>query len=153
MPPDTDRSTGANIARIKFFRNEVYAHVTTTQVDSVKFENLWQKISKTLVDLNIPQSEIDVLKNGHLSPKEELYVEQLNDWKLREDECKDILDKIGSNVQELKQVAEETQRDVKEIHQDVKETQHDVKETQRDVKETQHDVKETQHDVKEPTKM
>ena len=130
MPPDTDRSTEANIARIKFFRNEIYAHVTTTLVDNVKFENLWQKISKALVDLNIPQSEIDVLKHSPLSPEEEMYVQQLKDWKLREDECKDILDKTGSNVQELKQVAEET-------HQNVNETQRDVKEIQRVVKETQ----------------
>jgi hypothetical protein len=41
MPPDTDRSMEANIVRLKVLRNEIYARVTSTQVESATFESLW----------------------------------------------------------------------------------------------------------------
>ena len=62
MPLDADRSTQANIVRIKSYRNEVYAHVTSTRVDNATFKILWQKISQALVELNIPQNDVDDLK-------------------------------------------------------------------------------------------
>ena len=79
MPAETDRSLQANIIRIKDFRNKVYANVTSTQVDNTTFENLWQKISQALVELNIPQKEIDDLKTGRLGPEEEIYLERLKE--------------------------------------------------------------------------
>jgi WD40 repeat protein len=66
MPVDTDRSMEANIVRLKFLRNNVYAHVTSTQVDNATFESLWQKISQALVELNIPQNDVDDLKTCSL---------------------------------------------------------------------------------------
>jgi hypothetical protein len=62
MPGDTDRSMQENIVRIKLYRNKLYAHVASTQVDNATFESLWQKISQALVELNIPQNEVDELK-------------------------------------------------------------------------------------------
>ena len=79
MPPDTDRSMEANIVRIKFFRDEVYAHVDSTQVDNTTFENLWQKMSQALIELKIPQEEIDDLKTSPMSPEEGIYVEMLKE--------------------------------------------------------------------------
>ena len=86
MPVDTDRSTQANIVRIKSYRNEIYAHVTSTQVDNATFESLWQKISQALIELNIPQNDVDDLKVCPLAPEEEIYIRVLKDWKLREEE-------------------------------------------------------------------
>ena len=85
-PVDTDRSTQANIVRIKSYRNEVYAHVTSTQVDNATFESLWQKISQALVELNIPQNDVDDLKVCPLALEEEILIRVLKDWKLREEE-------------------------------------------------------------------
>ena len=85
-PVDTDRSTQANIVRIKSYRNEVYAHVTSTQVDNATFESLWQKISQALIELNIPQNEVDDLKVCPLALEEEILIRVLKDWKLREEE-------------------------------------------------------------------
>ena len=87
MPVDTDRSAQANIVRIKSYRNEVYAHVTSTQVDNTTFELLWQKISQALIELNIPQNDVDDLKVCPLALEEEIYIRVLKDWKLREEEC------------------------------------------------------------------
>ena len=100
MPPDIDRSLQANILRIKYFRNEVFAHVASAQVDKTAFENLWQKISQALVDLNIQQNDIDDLKICPLSGEEEIYVQSLKEWFLKETDSKDMLiDTQQSNLQ------------------------------------------------------
>ena len=79
MPVDTDRSRQANIVRIKSYRNDVYAHVTSTQVDNATFESLWQKISQALVELNISQNDVDDLKICPLALEEEIYIRVLED--------------------------------------------------------------------------
>ena len=100
MPPDTDNSVEANVARIKLFRNQVYAHATTTQVDKTTFDDLWLKISKALVDLKIPAKEIDELKACPLGPKEEFYKQSLIEWFLIDEECKDKIDNLTRYVKQ-----------------------------------------------------
>ncbi|CAB4027318.1 E3 ubiquitin- ligase DZIP3, partial [Paramuricea clavata] len=68
LPPDSDTSVAANIARIKFYRNQNYAHIMTTEIADNEFENLWLKISKALIGLGIPKSELNELKEAPLSP-------------------------------------------------------------------------------------
>ena len=79
MPPNTDNSPAANITRIKLLRNEVYAHVSSTEIDNPTFETLWQQVSKTLVDLKVPVNEIDDLKTCPLSSEEEIYMQKLQE--------------------------------------------------------------------------
>ena len=110
-PVDTDRSTQANIVRIKSYRNEVYAHVTSTQVDNATFESLWQKISQALIELKIPQNDVDDLKVCPLAPEEEIYIRVLEDWKLREEEEEEeVLQKlegIGCSINRLTEITED----------------------------------------------
>ena len=101
MPPDTDNSIQANITRVKLFRNEVYGHVTSTQVDKTTFDNLLLKISKALVDLKIPANEIDELNTCPLGPEEEIYKQSLKEWFLKEEESKDMLDNLTINVNSM----------------------------------------------------
>ncbi|XP_028412084.1 uncharacterized protein LOC114534810 [Dendronephthya gigantea] len=85
MPPVSDTSISANILRVKMFRNEVYGHIPTAGLDDVTFETLWKEISVPLVNLGIPQIDIDELKVAPLSPEEESYIERLKEWKQQED--------------------------------------------------------------------
>jgi hypothetical protein len=101
MPADTNRSMQANILRIKLLRNEIYAHVASTQVDNATFESLWQKISKALVELNIPQNDIDGLKTNPLGPEEEMYVETLKEWKSQEDDSIKMLEGLSDDVKSM----------------------------------------------------
>ena len=94
MPPDTDTSLEANITRIKLFRNQIYAHVSSTQLDKTTFEDLWRKISLALVNLKIPQQEINDLKTGFLGPEEKNYVQIITEWISKEGECKNMLENI-----------------------------------------------------------
>ena len=101
MPPNTDNSPAANITRIKLLRNEVYGHVSSTQIDNATFENLWQKVTKALVNLKIPLKEIDDLKTCPLSPEEEMYEQELKDWYLKDKDYRSALDCLDSNVKLL----------------------------------------------------
>ena len=101
MPVDSDRSIQANIVRIRLFRNDVYAHVTSTQVDNATFESLWKKISQILVDLKISQKDIDELKTCPLGPEEEVYVRILQDWKSHEEESLIMLEGLSNNVKSM----------------------------------------------------
>ena len=126
MPPDTDNSIQANITRIKLFRNQVYAHATSTQVDKTTFDGLWLKISKALIDLNIPANEIDELKTCPLGPEEECYKQSLKEWFLNEEECKDMLDNLTRNfnlkhnelnddMKHLRQITEQSNQGIQQL--------------------------------------
>ena len=128
MPPVADRSQEANITRIKLFRNQIYAHVSSTLVDDTTFENLWQEISQALVQLKTPQKEIDDLKTGSLSPDEEMCVQRLKEWFLREEDCKHMLvdvqqhlykesDTIKTSMQYLTQTTEENRQGIRQLRQ------------------------------------
>ena len=109
MPPASDTSESANIARIKIFRNQVYGHIPSPQLDDARFETLWQEISKPLIKLGIPQQEIDELKEATLSPEEERYIEKLKEWKESEDELLSKLSDLERGVltveNELRRIA------------------------------------------------
>ena len=91
LPPDSDTSIADNIARIKFYRNEVYGHITTTEIDDDEFEKLWEKISKALIIFGISSSEIDELKEAPLSPEEDDYIQELKEWYKKEVELKKMV--------------------------------------------------------------
>jgi hypothetical protein len=126
MPLDTDRSMQANIVRLKFLRNEIYAHVTSTQVDNATFESLWQKVSQTLVELKIPQNDVDDLKTSPLGPEEEEYVKILIKWKSQEEESMKMLEVVTS-------IAEENRDGIKQLHQSVLDQQSDIQAIQNSI--------------------
>ena len=123
MPADSDRSMQANIVRIRLFRNEVYAHATSTRVHSPTFESLWKKISQALVDLNILQKDIEKLRFCPLGPREEECVWILQDWKLHEEESLTILEGLSNDVKSIErsinrltQITEENCDGIKQLH-------------------------------------
>ncbi|XP_046858502.1 uncharacterized protein LOC124451946 [Xenia sp. Carnegie-2017] len=98
LPSSSDTSISANIARIKFYRNEVYGHITTTSLKDSEFEYLWQEISKALVGLGIQQTEIDELKEARLSRDEANYIEMLKTMKNKVEEIKEKMATIADVV-------------------------------------------------------
>ncbi|XP_015772644.1 PREDICTED: uncharacterized protein LOC107350903 isoform X6 [Acropora digitifera] len=91
-PSASDNSVEANLARITFFRNELYGHVTTTSMDTPTFSALWQEISAVLVALGLPQAEIDRLKAEHCG--EEDFLGVLFEWADSEEDIKSQLKDI-----------------------------------------------------------
>ena len=107
-PPSSDTSLEANLARVKFFRNVLYGHVTTTGINTPSFLIQWNEISGVLVALGLDQAEIDRLKAERCG--EEDYLEVLRDWADSEEDIK-------SQMKELRQSQTETQQTVEEMHQ------------------------------------
>ena len=131
MPPDVDRSPAVNVTRIKLFRNQIFAHVSSTHVDNTTFENLWQKVSEALVDLKIPQKEINDLKACPLSPSEEVYVQTLKDWVLKDEGCEKTLDSLKTNVKLIQQHLTQSdlirQKDMQQLSSSViEEVRHEI---------------------------
>jgi len=100
-PPPGDNSREANLARVKYFRNVLYGHVTSTGVDTYSFSVLWQEISAVLVALGLQQSEIDRLKAERGG--EEDYLDALHDWADREIDVKTQLKELHQDVKEMRQ--------------------------------------------------
>ena len=65
LPPDSDNSLEANIVRINYYRNNVYAHAIKASVDDVTFNKQWLNISNAILALEESQaSMIDYLKTA-----------------------------------------------------------------------------------------
>ena len=114
-PTPRDTSLGANLARIKFFRNHLYGHVATTGVDTPTFNALWMEISVVLVALGLSQAEIDRLKAERCG--EEDYVGALLDWAKSEEDIKTQLDILQIHTTTLESRIGDVHQAVTEIRQ------------------------------------
>ena len=118
-PPRSDTSLEANLARIKFFRNKLYGHVTNTGIDTPTFSALCQEIRAVLVALGLPQAEIDRLKAERCG--EEEFIDVLFEWADSEEDIKSQLKDIHqsqSKVQEAVEKVHQTQLEDRKISQD-----------------------------------
>ncbi|XP_015774908.1 PREDICTED: uncharacterized protein LOC107353102 isoform X2 [Acropora digitifera] len=155
-PSASDTSVEANLARIKFFRNNLYGHVSTTGVDTPTFSSLWREISAVLVALGLHQAEIDRLKEEHCG--EDDFLEVLFEWADSEEDIKSQLRDIrqyqaqtGQTVVEVRQ----TMQDIKEIVEDVRNLQSAAvtQETIDEKRQTRLGDRETVRDNKVDTKL
>ena len=103
MPTTGDTSKSADIVRIRIFRNEIYGHIARAQLNDAAFHQLWQEISQPLIRLGIPQNDIDEIKMAPLSPEEESYIQQLKEWKERDEDTLLELKDVKKEVSELRQ--------------------------------------------------
>ena len=146
-PHASDNSFEANLARIKFYRNELYGHVTTTSVDESTFNNLWQEISSVLVALGLDKAEIDRLKDEHCG--EEDYIDALLDWASSEEDIKSHLRDIRRNQAENREIVSkvlQTQHDCGKVLEENKSKLEELAENQattREVVQEQHETLKT----------
>ena len=95
LPPASDLSVQAIIARVKHYRNSVYGHASQASVDDPTFNSLWQDVSAALVALGVEAAAIAKLKTETMDPDTEThYQELLKEWKKDEDSIKDHLDRV-----------------------------------------------------------
>ena len=110
LPPSTDISLEADIARVKYYRNTVYAHTERASVDDITFNKYWSEIRDTLVRLGgVPyKAAVDYLETGCMDPSMEDHCKELlRQWKNDEDNIKDKLKEMDSAIKNLpKQIAD-----------------------------------------------
>ena len=138
-PPSSDTSHEANLARVKFYRNVLYGHVTTTSVDTPTFSALWTEISGVLVSLGLDQAEVDRLKAE--KGGEQDYIDVLIEWADSEEDIKSQLKNIDQcqskthqAVEDVRQAQIKTQTTVEDVHQAQAKTQQSVDEVCQNVK-------------------
>ena len=114
MPPASDISFEANLARIKYYRNVLYGHVTTTGIQTSVFDVKWQEISSVLVSLGLSQSEVDRLKR---EPCGEDYVSAVIEWMKNDEEIQFQLKNLLTKQQQLFQTQQDTHQMVGKVQQ------------------------------------
>ena len=123
-PPSSDTSHEANLARVKFYRNVLYGHVTTTGVDTPTFSTLWAEISGVLVSLGLDRADVDRLKAEKGGEKD--YIDVLIEWADSEEDIKSQMKNIKQAVEGLSQVQAKTQETLEEVFQAQTKTQRAV---------------------------
>ena len=98
-PPSSDTSLEANLTRIKLYRNELYAHVTSTGVKTAVFNVKWQEISAVLVALGLNPAEVVRL---NAAPCGEDYISAVIEWAKSDEEINSKLDAVTKSLEEVK---------------------------------------------------
>ena len=153
-PPPSDTSHEANLARVKFYRNVLYGHVTTTGVDTPTFSALWTEISGVLVSLGLDQAEVDRLKAEKSGEQD--FIDVLIQWADSEEDIKSQLKNIHQCQSKTKQAVEnllhtqaKTHNKVEDFHRTQTETHQSIEEVQQAMKEVLHTQVKTQHTIEE----
>ncbi|CAH3130656.1 unnamed protein product [Pocillopora meandrina] len=116
----SDNSLEANLARIKFYRNELYGHVTTTGIAGPTFSTLWQEISAVLVSLGLRRTEIDRLKAEHCGEQE--FLDALLEWADSEEDIKSQLKDIRDIETQMLQTVDEVRQIQSFDHETIRES-------------------------------
>ena len=101
VPPTTDTSHEADIARLKCFRNDIYGHAEKASISDSEFSTQWRNIRNTLVRLGgkTYEKKIDGLQVECMDPEtEQYYTELLKEWKKDDDNIKDTLHELENEV-------------------------------------------------------
>ena len=103
LPATADQTVSADLARVKFYRNTVYGHVSgAMEISDDQFNVLWTEISGALIRLanHISgvkgldwQQAIAKLQSDPLTPEDEQNVEELKTWYRSDYETKDMVER------------------------------------------------------------
>ena len=139
-PSPGDKSLGANIIRLKFFRNELYGHVSSTSIDTPTFSSLWKKISGTLVALGLNQTDINLLKEEKCGADD--YLDVLTNWVKSEEEIKSDLAKLRRSQSATQHSMKELRDTQLEDHKTLQDSMSVLGEVHRSQNTTQHSIEE-----------
>ena len=109
LPNSSDHTLVADLVRIKYYRNEIYAHCPRMEISDIEFYRLWKEISETLLRIaaNISpakrdewEKSIDDFLRSTLTPDEERYIEDLEAWYKQDMDIKGELVKMREELRE-----------------------------------------------------
>ena len=127
LPPSSDNSLTAELARIKYYRNSIYGHVNQSmEVTDDEFPSLWQEISGALVRIAGQisptrkrewQRTVDKFLKDPLTLEDERNAQELSRWYKDDIEVKKSIERLNSATKEVREVTE----DVREVTEEVRE--------------------------------
>ena len=129
LPATADQTVSDDLARVKFYRNTVYAHVSEAmEISDDQFNDLWAEISGALIRLANSisgvkglewQEAIAKLQSDPLTPEDEQNLEELKEWYRSDSETKEIVEREHQLTRQT--MKEESEQTREEIGQMVKE--------------------------------
>ena len=131
LPSSTDHTLEADLARVKYYRNEVYGHSSTMEISDAEFEDLWREISQALLRIAAGISHdkrdewkkaIDKFLHEPLTPDEERCVEELSQWYKYDLDVKDAVEKLEESLQKFHHLWEGRDDNIKKMLQQLGET-------------------------------
>ena len=137
MPPVSDTSFEANLARMKYYRNVLYGHVTTTGIPKLVFDVKWQEVSSVLVSLGLKQSEVDKLKR---EPCGDDYISSVSEWVKNDEAIQFQMKDLLTKQQQVLQIQREDHRILQDMHQTVGNLQQMLHEVQINQQEWQQQI-------------
>ena len=149
MPPASDTSFEANLVRMKYHRNVLYGHVTSTGIQTSVFDVKWQEVSSVLFTLGLSQSEVDRLKR---EPCGEDYVSAVTEWMKNDEEIQFQLKDLLTKQQQVLQTQQQDHRTLHDTHQivgKVQETQIEASNLQQEDHKTLQDTHQTVRQVEQ----
>ena len=130
LPASTDDSLEADLARIKYYRNSIYGHVTENmEISDDEFLVLWREISGALVGVAGQispakakewQNAIDTFLKDPLTEEDKRHEQELQRWYQNDTELKECLEKVKSSMKNLEKEAQYLRQEVREEAQDIK---------------------------------
>ncbi|KAL9959123.1 hypothetical protein ACROYT_G036209 [Oculina patagonica] len=132
LPASIDHSLAADLARIKYYRNAVYGHVSQNmEITDDEFPQLWQEISDALIRLAAQislakkhewQEAIDNFLKDPLTAEDERNIQELRAWYTNDMEVKKSIEELKVTTQEgmermetsLKRAQSEVTKEVQE---------------------------------------
>ena len=111
LPPNSDNSLAADLARVKYYRNSVYGHVDQRmEITNDEFLCLWQEIGRALVriagQINTTrktewQGAVDNFLKDPLTLEEERYAQELDRWYEDDKEVREITEEVLGGIKRL----------------------------------------------------
>ena len=123
-PNITDHSLGADLVRIRIYRNEIYGHNHGMEITNSDFEKLWREISETLLRIasNISSVKRDEWKKSietffhePLTPDAKECVDELGLWYFIDMDTKDKLEKLDEKTEQVQVKQEQIQKQLQQI--------------------------------------
>ena len=138
-PPGHDVTREADLARLKYYRNKLIAHVEEASISDRKFHKYWDKVRAILNRMGGAQwkSEVDKMLKAPLSENEKECSTEIQNWYLHDLNIKTKLNELESGQQKIKDEQEKLAHSLSEIQVGQQEIASSVKEIKGIISETQ----------------
>ena len=123
-PSSTDHSLGADLVRIRMYRNTIYGHNPSMEITNANFEKLWREISEVLLRIASSISgakkdewkkSIDKFFHDPLTPYAKECFDELQGWYLMDMDTKNKLEKLDTMMEQLQLIQEQMKSEQKQM--------------------------------------
>ena len=164
LPASTDDSLEADLARIKYYRNSMYGHVTENmEISDDEFSVRWRELSEALVRVAGQispakakewKNAIDTFLKDPLTEEDKRHAQKLQRWYQNDTEVKEHLEKIESSMKHWEEEAQYLRQEICEEAQDIKdELGGKVDSTAQQVQRLRQEFRDEAQDIKDRLKL